>query len=182
MNVSIAKAAELLGVSITTMRRWDAEGKLKAERTPAGHRRYDLAKLQRLVGQPVSDEKVGQQTAVYARVVDAAETDQLDGQIQRLTSYCQERGWETKVFADTASVENGRLSGLVALIQEICTRKLHRIVLFSHDRLSRSGLEMLLMLCSECGVELIILAQSAPLSRPAQTIEPFVAQVLAQQT
>lgn len=43
--VNISEAAKALGVSITTLRRWDASGRLAAERTAGGHRRYDLAKL-----------------------------------------------------------------------------------------------------------------------------------------
>ncbi len=43
--VGIGEAADALGVSISTLRRWEAEGKLAAEHTPGGHRRYDLAKL-----------------------------------------------------------------------------------------------------------------------------------------
>ena len=40
--VAIGEAAEALGV---TLRRWEASGKLIPARTAAGHRRYDLAKL-----------------------------------------------------------------------------------------------------------------------------------------
>ena len=43
--VSIGEAASALGVSITTLRRWEASGRLAAEHTAGGHRRYDLAKL-----------------------------------------------------------------------------------------------------------------------------------------
>ncbi|MHB8369610.1 MAG: MerR family DNA-binding transcriptional regulator, partial [Leptospirales bacterium] len=42
--VGIKDAAKTLGVSITTLRRWDASGKLAADHTAGGHRRYDLAK------------------------------------------------------------------------------------------------------------------------------------------
>ena len=45
MKVSIGKAAKELGVALETLRRWEAEGKIKVERTPGGHRRYDLASL-----------------------------------------------------------------------------------------------------------------------------------------
>lgn len=179
MKVSIAKAAQILGVSITTLRRWDIEGKLKAERTPAGHRRYDLAKLQRLVGQSalVGGETLA--TAVYARVADTAETDQLTGQIQQLTSYCQGRGWEPQVYSDTADEANGRLPGLVQLIKKICAQELKRLVLFNHDRLSRPGLDLILTLCSDCEVELIILNKTTPNSHPVQTTEAVVGQILA---
>ena len=42
---SISEAAQALGVSITTLRRWEASGRLVAEHTAGGHRRYDPAKL-----------------------------------------------------------------------------------------------------------------------------------------
>jgi len=40
----MSAAADVLGVSISTLRRWQAAGKLVAEHTAGGHRRYDLAK------------------------------------------------------------------------------------------------------------------------------------------
>ena len=43
--VAIGEASETLGVSITTLRRWEVEGKLIPERTAGRQRRYDLAKL-----------------------------------------------------------------------------------------------------------------------------------------
>ena len=43
--VSISVAAKTLGVSIQTLRRWDEEGVLVADRTPKNHRRYDLSKI-----------------------------------------------------------------------------------------------------------------------------------------
>ena len=42
--VSIGEAAQSLGGSIITLRRWEREGKLVPEHTSGGHRRYDLAK------------------------------------------------------------------------------------------------------------------------------------------
>ncbi len=40
--VSISEAASALGVSITTLRRWEASGKVVPEHTAGGHRRYTL--------------------------------------------------------------------------------------------------------------------------------------------
>ena len=44
-KISISEAAKLKGVSVSTLRRWEADGKLVPERTQSGHRRYDMAKL-----------------------------------------------------------------------------------------------------------------------------------------
>ena len=46
--LSIGEAAERLGVSITTLRRWEALGRLVPKRTQAGHRRYDAALIESL--------------------------------------------------------------------------------------------------------------------------------------
>jgi DNA-binding transcriptional MerR regulator len=45
MKTSIGKAAKELGVSRDTLRRWEKAGKIIVERTPKGHRRYQLARL-----------------------------------------------------------------------------------------------------------------------------------------
>jgi putative resolvase len=63
MKVSIKKAAEELGVHQETLRRWEIAGKIKAERTAKGHRRYDLASLRGI--RPMIHE---QSTICYARV------------------------------------------------------------------------------------------------------------------
>jgi len=42
---SISEAAKLKGVSVSTLRRWESEGKLIPERTLSGHRRYTVAQL-----------------------------------------------------------------------------------------------------------------------------------------
>jgi len=49
--LTVAEAAELLGVSASTLRNWDRAGKLKASRHPMnGYRLYESADLLRLLG------------------------------------------------------------------------------------------------------------------------------------
>jgi putative resolvase len=43
--LSISEAANTLGVSTTTLRRWEEQGKLLPDRTHSGHRRYRLSKI-----------------------------------------------------------------------------------------------------------------------------------------
>ncbi len=63
--LAISEAADILGVSVTTLRRWEKEGKLTSERTPAGHRRYDLSKIKPGL---LRTEGVSIKTIAYARV------------------------------------------------------------------------------------------------------------------
>jgi len=65
MKVGIGKAAEELRISIPTLRGWEKSGKIKSERTPKGHRRYDLA---RLLGIGHKKRSSSKKTLVYARM------------------------------------------------------------------------------------------------------------------
>lgn len=44
----IGQAAEVLGVSVATLRRWEAEGRLRSARTKGGQRAIPLAEVERL--------------------------------------------------------------------------------------------------------------------------------------
>ena len=50
-SVRIGRAAELLGVSVETLRRWETAGKLRTRRTPGGQRVVTAAEITRLRGQ-----------------------------------------------------------------------------------------------------------------------------------
>lgn len=43
--ISIGRACQMLGVNASTLRQWTAAGKLRAYRTPGGHRRFSAAEL-----------------------------------------------------------------------------------------------------------------------------------------
>ena len=57
----------MLGVSVDTLRRWEAAGKIEVERTPGGHRRYDVDQLRGIArNRPPDPSK--RLTIGYARV------------------------------------------------------------------------------------------------------------------
>lgn len=88
--IAIGEASEVLGVSITTLRRWEAEGKLIPTRTALGHRRYDLSKLKPELFYTAIDER---RTIAYARVSSHDQKDDLTRQEQVLELYCAKQGW-----------------------------------------------------------------------------------------
>ncbi|MBU1084073.1 MAG: helix-turn-helix domain-containing protein [Candidatus Omnitrophica bacterium] len=47
---SISKAAEYVGVFPLTLRNWEKEEKIKAFRTPGGHRRFKQNELDKITG------------------------------------------------------------------------------------------------------------------------------------
>ncbi|MEC8306339.1 MAG: helix-turn-helix domain-containing protein [Chlamydiota bacterium] len=46
--LSVSDAARYLGVSPSTVRRWERENKISSVRTPGGHRRFSVEDLQSL--------------------------------------------------------------------------------------------------------------------------------------
>src|SRR5262245_31919241 len=50
-RLRVGQAAEMLGVSVETLRRWEAEGKLQTERTDGGQRLVDLDEVTRLLAE-----------------------------------------------------------------------------------------------------------------------------------
>lgn len=62
--LSISRAAKFLGVSISTLRLWDASGKLKALRSSGGHRYYPKEQLERFVSDTESIARVWAESPV----------------------------------------------------------------------------------------------------------------------
>jgi molybdopterin-binding protein len=48
-TIRIGEAAEMLGVSVETVRRWERDGRLRAARTGGGQRRVSLDEVRRLL-------------------------------------------------------------------------------------------------------------------------------------
>lgn len=46
-GITIKEAAEILSVSVGTLRNWDKKGKLKAKRAKNGYRYYSIANLEK---------------------------------------------------------------------------------------------------------------------------------------
>jgi len=87
--IPISKAAEVLGVSITTLRRWELEGKRVPERTAGRQRRYDLAKLKPEDFHAAAPDR---KTIAYARVSSHDQKEDLVRQKQVLELYCAQQG------------------------------------------------------------------------------------------
>ena len=160
--LSIKQAANQLGVSVSTLRRWDETGVLVAQRTPKGHRRYDLSKI----NPNLTRNKVEQQrkTIAYARVSSHDQKPDLQRQIEMLELYCSAQGWSFEVISDLGSGMNYHKKGLKRLLDDILDNKIDRLVLTHKDRLLRFGAELVFTLCEARQVEVVIINQGENLS------------------
>jgi len=155
--VSIGEAAEALGVSIATLRRWEADGKLAAEHTAGGHRRYDLAKLRPELYRAEHDAQ--RQTVAYARVSSHDQKADLERQKQVLELYCARQGWTFEVIADLGSGMNYHKKGLKRLLHDVVEGRIGRLVITHKDTLLRFGAELVFAICEAKNVEVVILNQ-----------------------
>ena len=153
--VGIREAAEFLGVTPSTLRRWEHEGKLiPDERTAGGYRRYDLARLRpEQFHSPGSPRK----TVAYARVSSHDQKDDLERQKQVLELYCARQGWTFEVVADLGSGMNDHKKGLKRLLNDILADQIGRLVMTHKDRLLRFGAELVFAICEAKQVEVVIL-------------------------
>lgn len=160
--ISINEASKLLGVSISTLRRWDKKGALVAERTPSGHRKYDISKINPNLLHGV--ESINRKTVAYARVSSHDQKDDLERQIQVLELYCAKQGWQFEIIKDLGSGMNYHKKGLKQLLDDILNNKIGRLVLTHKDRLLRFGAELVFALCEARNVEVVIINQGENLS------------------
>ena len=116
--VSIRVAAKTLGVSIQTLRRWDEEGTLVADRTPKNHRRYDLSKITpEQIHKP--DSQLQWKTIAYARVSSHDQKEDLIRQQQVLEMYCANQGWTFELISDLGSGMGGVSKSMLTLNEAI---------------------------------------------------------------
>jgi predicted site-specific integrase-resolvase len=158
MKIGIGKAALELGVNPVTLRRWEKSGKIKAERTQKGHRRYDLAKIRDLAPKNTSDSE--KRTIGYARVSSFDQKADLARQAALLESFCANHGWTYEIVQDLGSGLNYSKKGLKKLIKEICFGTVGRLVVTHKDRLLRFGSELIFSLCEQFGTEVVIMNAS----------------------
>ena len=123
-------------------RRWEAAGKIEVERTPRGHRRYDLATLRIKGLRPRAATASSRATLCYARVSSHDQKSDLITQVALLESYCAANGWTYEVLQDLGSGLNYHKRGLQSLIKRICSGEVGRLALTHKDRLLRFGSEL----------------------------------------
>ena len=154
--LTISQAAEMLGVSIITLRRWEQSGKIQPTYTSGGHRRYLLCQLHPDFQAALPDNR---KTIAYARVSSHDQKDDLERQNQVLALYCASQGWQYEIIADLGSGMNYHKKGLKHLLNQIIDGNIGRLVLTHKDRLLRFGAELVFSICEIKQVEIVIINQ-----------------------
>ena len=168
--LTISEAAEWLGVTPQTLRRWEAAGRLKPElRTQGGQRRYSVGNLQKL--KSGSEAPVERKTIAYARVSSADQKQDLIRQQALLEGFCASRGWKLELIHDLGSGLNMHKKGLKHLLHLLLAGQVERLVLTHKDRLLRFGSELIFEICEEKNVEIVCIAEGDPPSFEEELVQ-----------
>ena len=116
MYLSIGAAANLLGVSTSTLRLWEKLGKIKpAFRTKGGHRRF----LYKDIKVNSSNKHTSRLTLAYARVSSHDQKEDLERQKDLLENFCKKTSKSFQLISDLGSGLNYKKRGLRNLIKMI---------------------------------------------------------------
>ena len=132
--------AELLGVSVKTLQRWDRDGTLKANRTPTDRRYYTYDQYLQFKG--ISTEDDQRQVVIYARVSTRNQKDDLQNQVAFLRQFCNAKGIIVdQCIEDYGSGLNYNRKKWNELLDEVMEQKIKTScrILFQYSMCSLAG-------------------------------------------
>lgn len=165
--------AKRLGVTVKTLHRWDASGKLKAKRTPSHHRYYtedDLA-----VARGLQTSQSHRQVIVYCRVSSAKQKVELENQRTALESFCLARGLPVDEYIqEIGGGLNFKRRQFLRLVIDAIEGRVDTIVIAHKDRLCRFAFDLVETLVNRVGGKIVV-ANQEHLSPQQELVEDMLA-------
>ena len=147
--------AELLGVSVKTLQRWDREGILKANRTPTDRRYYTYDQYLQFKGINIEYDK--RKVVINARVPTKNQRDDLQNQTAFLRQFCNARGMIVdQCIEDYGSGLNYNRRKWNGLLDEVMEQKVRTIVITHKDRFIRFGYDWFERFCMKFHTTILV--------------------------
>lgn len=155
----VGEFSEKVGVSISTLQRWDRTNVLKSRRTPTNQRYYtdeDLNKVLNLDKETESKRKnVG-----YCRVSTQGQKQNLENQKEFVSIYSLSHGVILdEIYTDIGSGLDYKRQNWNKLLKQVEANEIDKIYLTYKDRFVRFGFEWFEEFCASHGTEIIVLNQ-----------------------
>ncbi|HDJ84007.1 MAG TPA: IS607 family transposase [Desulfurococcaceae archaeon] len=171
------EVAELLNISVSGVKKWIREGKIRAIRVG----RFWMvpeSEVRRILSSVKPNEV---RAVIYARVSSHKQKKDgnLDRQVERLRSYCSAKGYRViDVITDVASGLKEDRAGLQKLISIIEKHQADVVVVEFKDRLTRFGFEYLKRYFESHGVKVEVIEETEK-GYMEELIEDFVSIVIS---
>jgi putative resolvase len=153
------KAAQILGVTVKTLQRWEREGRLiPVGRTGSNRRRYTEAQLFAHMGRRPAP--VAARAIAYCRVSSSSQRPDLANQRAVLEQFTAARGLANVEFIEEVGGGlNFQRRHFVSMIDAIGRGEVATLVVAHRDRLTRFGFEWFAHYAQRHGCELMVLNQ-----------------------
>ena len=147
--------ANLLGVSVKTLQRWDRDGILKANRTLTDRRYYTYNQYLQFKG--IISDTDSRQTVIYTRVSTRNQKDDLQNQVTFLRQFCNARGMIVdQCIEDYGSGLNYNRKKWNDLLDEVMEQKIKTIVITHKDRFVRFGYDWFEKFCMKFNTSITV--------------------------
>jgi len=185
---TVSEFAEKLGVSVTTLRTWDKEGKLVALRTPTNKRRYTEEMFYRALG--IKGRQEPEKIILYARASSAGQKPDLENQLKYLKDFAAGKGLTVnEILTDVGSALNYKRKNFLKLCGLVTRGEVKTVIVAHKDRLVRFGFEFFEDLFAKFGCEILVVNKAEDMS-PAQEltedlisiVQHFAAKLYGQRT
>ena len=171
-NYKLKDFAELLGVSVKTLKRWDRDGILKAHRTPTDWRYYTFGQYLQFKG--IQTENDIRYIVIYARVSTKNQIDDLQYQVDFLKQFCNAKGIiVNQCIEDFGSGLNYNRKKWNKLLDDVMGNRIKTIVITNKDRFIRFGYDWFEKFCEKFNTKLIIV-NNEPLSPNEELVQDII--------
>ncbi len=163
--ISSEEARKLYHVSSCTLRRWESQNKILTQRTPSGHRLYNVPTTATKPSSAATNTSLAytptSNTAsyIYARVSSAKQRS--SGDLQRQCELLQSRYPNHIIVSDTGSGINFKRPGLKTLLERSSQGLVEEIVVTHRDRLARFAFDLLEHIFTLHQTKIVVLFQES---------------------
>lgn len=171
-NYKPKEFAELLGVSVKTLQRWDRENILNAYRSPTDRRYYTYKQYLEFKGIKENDDN--RLIVIYARVSTKNQKDDLKNQVSFLRQFCNGKGMIVdKVIEDYGSGLNYNRKNWNNLLTDVMEQKIKTIIITHKDRFIRFGYDWFEKFCNKFNTSIIVV-NNEDLSPQQELVEDII--------
>lgn len=135
--VNMKDAEKILGLSKSTLRNYEKEGKIESIRTENGWRKFNVKKY--LLDNNIEVNEEVKKNIIYCRVSSNDRKEELEKQVKCL----QSKYPEYEVITDIGSGINFKRKGLKKIIKFAIENKLNEVVITYKDRLCKIGYDLI---------------------------------------
>lgn len=168
----VAEFGELVGVSSSTLRRWEREKKLIPKRTLGNQRIYTEEHLG--IARNLKGGKVPNRVIVYCRVSSSGQKDDLQSQVEAMERFCLSQG---AVITDSVQEIGGGLNfkrpKFLEIIQWAIRGEVKSLYVAHKDRLCRFGFELVEYIVQSGGGSIIV-ANAETLSPQEELVQDLL--------